>query len=103
MTPRRIITLVLLLVIIFVGALFTIQNGGRLTGLSLSFGFSGAAFQLAEPVPVPVLMWASLGTGLLLGGGWGLLQRFSLGRKIRELELKVKRADTSSGKDPWGS
>lgn len=102
MTPKRIILLVLALLVVFVAALFTIQNGARLSGLSLSLGLSGAAFQLAEPVPVPWLMWFSFAAGLLLGGGWGVWQRMSAGQKVSALESKLARASVSTGKsDPW--
>jgi hypothetical protein len=103
-TPKRIILLVLALLVAFIAVLFTIQNGARLSGLSLSLGLSGAAFQLAEPVPVPWLMWSSFAAGLLLGGGWGVWQRFSSAQKVSALQSKLARASASTGKsDPWKS
>ena len=103
MNAWRIVLLVFSLTFVFIAALFTIQNGGRLSGLSLSFGISGAAFQLADPLPVPWLMWISLAVGLLSSGGWGLWQRFTLGKQISELQRKLDRASINSGNDPWKS
>ena len=107
MTPKRIILLVLALLVVFVAALFTIQNGGRLSGLSLSLGVSGAAFQLAEPVPVPWLMWAAFAAGLTLGGGWGGWQRFAAKQaalEVASLKSKLERASAGTAKnDPWKS
>ncbi|MFT5682087.1 MAG: hypothetical protein ACI8RZ_003005 [Myxococcota bacterium] len=99
----QIVLLIVALIVIFVGVLFTLQNGGRVTDLSLSFGFGAGSFQLANPVPVPWLMWIAFAVGLSAGGGWGLLQRFSSGRQIREMQRKLARAGTSGGSDPWKS
>jgi divalent metal cation (Fe/Co/Zn/Cd) transporter len=99
----QIVLLIVALIIIFIGALFTVQNGGRLTGLSLSLGFPGTGFQLAQPLPVPWLMWIAFGVGLSVGGGWGLWQRFASGQQIRELQRKLARSSSGSGNDPWKS
>jgi hypothetical protein len=99
----QIVMLVVALIVVFIGVLFTLQNGGRVSDLSLSFGFSGAAFQLANPLPVPLLMWIAFAIGLSFGGGWGLLQRFSSGQKIREMQRKLARASATGSTDPWKS
>ncbi len=103
MKASQIIMLVVALIVVFIGVLFTLQNGGRMSDLSLSFGFAGAAFKLADPVPVPALMWASFAVGLSVGGGWGLLQRFTTGQKLRELQRKLARASATGSSDPWKS
>ncbi|MDG1482112.1 MAG: hypothetical protein P8R54_21145 [Myxococcota bacterium] len=103
MKASQIVMLVVVLIVVFIGVLFTLQNGGRVTDLSLSFGFSGAAFQLANPLPVPLLMWSAFGVGLSLGGGWGLFQRFTSGQQLREMQRKLARASATGSNDPWKS
>ncbi len=103
MKASQIVMLVVALIVVFIGVLFTLQNGGRMTNLSLSFGFSGAAFKLANPLPVPMLMWIAFAVGLSFGGGWGLYQRFTSGQQIREMQRKLARASTSGSNDPWKS
>jgi len=90
-----IIILVLVLLVVGVGALFTIQNLSRLVELSLSFGPVG--YQLAEPMPLPYLLWIAFGAGLVLGGGWGLQQRISAGQRIRKLQKKYARSALQNG------
>ncbi len=77
MTPARKVrigvTLVLLLLIGGAATLFTLQNSSRMTDLSLDLYFF--ATHLQKPVAVPVLVWIAFGSGLVIGGGWGLLGR----------------------------
>jgi len=60
-----------------VAALFTVQNSGRTTDLSLDLWVK--AFHLQEPQPIPYLLWAAFGIGLLVGGTWGLMGRVGSG------------------------
>lgn len=71
MSPTRWVLLVLVTLVLFVAVLFTVQNSGRLTDLSLDLYFS--AFHLKRQVAVPYLLWGTLGSGLLLGGIIGRL------------------------------
>ena len=71
MTPTRWILLVLTLLVVFVAALFTVQNSARVTDLSLDLYFT--AFHLKQQVAVPYLLWGTLGSGLMLGGILGRL------------------------------
>lgn len=86
----------LLLLIVTVGAAFTVQNMGRTTALSLDLYW--AAWKLAQPVAVPVLIWSSFGAGLLLAGTWGWLRGVALERKVRRLEHE---AAFNVPKDDW--
>lgn len=78
MTPTRWILLVLTLVVLTVAALFTVQNSGRTTDLSLDLYFW--AVHLKQDVAVPYLLWGTLGSGLLLGGILGRLSGRSSSR-----------------------
>lgn len=60
----------LLLLVVFLGALFALQNSNYTSELGLNLGF--VAWELREPAPVPVMMLACLGVGLCLGAAWGL-------------------------------
>lgn len=65
MTVGRWILLILLLIGGGVGALFTIQNLSRTSELSLDLFFVG--FELQKALPVPYLLGAAFGVGLLVG------------------------------------
>ena len=67
--------LTLIVVGLGLGALFWVQNSLRLVDLSLDLYF--VAFKFANPVPVPMLLGATLGLGLLLGVILTLLLRRS--------------------------
>lgn len=53
------------LLVVAAGALFAVQNSSRTTQLSFDLGV--AAWQLAEPVSVPILIGITLGVGFVLG------------------------------------
>jgi hypothetical protein len=89
------IILALAVLVIGVAVLFTIQNVSRVADLSLSLGLAG--FHLAQPMPIPYLLWIAFGAGLLLGGGWGLQQRISAGQRIRKLQKKYARSALQNG------
>lgn len=100
MSWTRWTALVIGLFVILIGVMFTLQNGARVSDLSLNLGLW--AWHLREPVPVPWLLWGALGIGLLIGGGWGFLGRFADGRRIRELEMRSARSDLGGGRGGGG-
>ena len=91
--------LIVLVVTVAVGALFTIQNSSRLTELSLNLWV--LAFELKEPLPIPYLLIGSFGVGLVLAGALGSLNRMALQRRIRELEQQAARSAVRSTDDDW--
>lgn len=86
----------LLLLVVAGLSAFTIQNMSRTTELSLDLYW--AAWRLAEPVAVPILIWVAFGAGLLLAGTWGWVRGVSLQRKVRRLEHELAFAGP---KDDW--
>lgn len=89
MRTKTIIRLVFVLLVGTVATLFTIQNLSREADLSLSLGFTGV--HLATPMPLPYLLWIAFGLGLLLGVLWGVAQRMSANKRVRELQKKYAR------------
>jgi hypothetical protein len=71
--------------------LFWVQNSTRTTQLSFDVGF--AAWQLKEPVPVPVLILASVLVGLVGGSVPLLLRSWRLSGRVSELEQRLAVAD----------
>lgn len=65
MSVVRWLLLVVLVIAAVPAALFTIQNLGWTAQLSIDFHFW--ASRLKQPLPVPYLMWAAFGVGLLSG------------------------------------
>ena len=92
-------TLSVIVVAAAVGALFTLQNIERVTHLSLDLWVT--AFQLKSPQPVPYLLWAAFGFGLLLAGSLASIQKTGQQRRIRELEQDVARASLRTSDDDW--
>ena len=99
MTAGRWVTLVVVLLVVLVATMLTIQNLGRTSDLSLDLFFS--AWHLNQPLPLPYLLWAAFGGGLLLGGGWGILSRSGAQRRVRELEQELARASLKRADDDW--
>ena len=91
--------LIVLVLAVAVGALFTLQNSMRLTELSLNLWF--VAFQLEDPQPIPYLLLGSFGGGLILAGAIGTFNRMSLQRRVRDLEQEVARASLRTADDDW--
>ena len=81
------------------GTLFTVQNLERVTDLSLNLWV--VAFALKTPQPIPYLLWGAFGSGLLIAGSVGIVQRGALQRKIRSLEQDAVRAGSQSTGDGW--
>ncbi len=104
MTATRWILLVVVLLVVGLATLFTVQNLGRTTDLSLDLWVWAA--HLRQPVPVPYLLLACFGSGLLLGGAWGLVAKMSSASRIADLEQDVARASlgraSTASDDPWG-
>jgi uncharacterized integral membrane protein len=91
--------LIVLVLAAAVGALFTIQNGSRVSDLSLDLMV--VAYQLKNPAPIPYMLWAAFGSGLLLAGSWGTFQRLGLQRRVRDLEQEVARNSLRAQDDDW--
>ena len=92
------LTLLLILSLGGVAGLFIVQNSTRTTQLSLDLGM--AAWQLEQPVSVPLLMGACLVAGLLLGAVPVSLRSYSRGRRVKQLERELALQDTRSER-PW--
>ena len=91
------IRLVLGLSVALAAYAFYVQNSLRAVDLSLDLWF--AAWRLSRPIPVPALMAACFGAGLLLAGGWGWLRGLQLQGQIRRLQQELAMAPLSSGRD----
>lgn len=98
-TSGRLAKLILLLVAAAFLALFTIQNIDRTSVLTLDLGV--VAYALAEPQPIPFMVLAAFGTGLLVAGFLGIYQRLVLAKRIRELEREVATAGLQAADDDW--
>jgi hypothetical protein len=95
--PGRIVSYALLIIALVIGVLFTVQNLERTSDLSLDLWL--VAYHLAEPQPIPYLLWGALGVGLIIAGAAGVLMRMGVQRRVRELEQQVARANLSSTPD----
>lgn len=80
--------LVVVLILTGLGALFWVQNSSRTTQLSLELWAVGA-WQLAEPMSVPVLIAIALVSGLLIAGVPLGLLLLSAQRKVGALQQQV--------------
>ena len=81
------------------GSLFTVQNLGRVTDLSLNLWV--VAFALKTPQPIPYLLWGAFGSGLLIAGTIGTAQRSALQRKLRKMEQEAMNATPRATDDDW--
>lgn len=77
--------------LILVAVMFTVQNLGRTTELSLDLWV--VAWRLRQPVPVPVALWIALGSGFVLGAALVLFQ----GSRARSRARQRARARSSLG------
>lgn len=105
MNAARWTLLVVVLLVAGLLALFTVQNLGRTTDLSLDLWVYAA--HLRQPLPVPYLLLGCFLGGLIAGVGWGLVSKMSSAQRIADLEQDLARASlgrASSGPsdDPWG-
>jgi hypothetical protein len=95
-----ILSIVAVVLVVTVTALFVVQNSGRVTDLSLDLYFF--ATHLRQPVPVPYLLLGALGGGFVFGGGFGVVSRFQMSGKVRDLESRAARADLRrTDDDDW--
>lgn len=96
---RYLVTLLVLSVLALVGlgGLFWVQNSSRTTQLSLDLGF--VAWQLAEPVTVPVLIAGSFSVGLLVGMLLFAIPATRNARKASRLQAEL--ALTAGEGDGW--
>ena len=81
------------------GSLFTVQNLERVTDLSLNLWV--VAFALKAPQPIPYLLWGAFGSGLLIAGTIGTVQRSSLQRRLRKMEQEAMNATPRATDDDW--
>lgn len=97
MSRPTVIRWILVLVVLFVAIAFVTQNLSRATPLSLNLGF--VAWQLRQPVAVPVLMGICFGGGLLVAGLLALVRDGSQRDRIERLEqeLVLARAHVTEG------
>ena len=96
MSRGFIAVLVLIGLLGFGGYLFVVQNLGRSTQVSFDLGF--AAWQLANPVSIPVLVGLAFGVGLGTGLLLTLPRMARISRKARTLERQVA---LSGDDDAW--
>ncbi len=96
-----IVTLLLATAVVGLGLLFAVQNGGRQTQLSLDLGV--AAWQLQQPLAVPVLIAVCFGTGVVTGAALMGVRAMRQGSRVRRLEqeLAVNSAVTGDRDDGW--
>jgi uncharacterized integral membrane protein len=97
--PIRYMTWISLILVLLVGAMFTVQNLDRTSDLSLDLYL--VAYHLSEPMPVPYLLWGAFGLGLLVAGAWEVVSRLGLHRHIRDLEQQQTRANLTNPDDDW--
>jgi uncharacterized integral membrane protein len=84
MTGARVVAIVLVvLVVSTLCTLFVLQNYAREVQLSLDLGFR--AWQLREPVAVPVLIAICVGAGMVLAGVPLLLRTMRLQSRLRKI------------------
>jgi uncharacterized integral membrane protein len=95
----RWIKLILLCLAAAFVALFTVQNMGRESELSLNLWV--VAYKLKAPVPIPYMLLTAFGSGLLLAGFLGIIQRMGLARKLRDLEQDTARSSLREPDDDW--
>jgi uncharacterized integral membrane protein len=99
MSPRAVFYGIVALLVLLTGAvitLFVVQNASRTTQLSLNLGF--AAWQLAEPLPVPALIGVAFGLGFLLASVLFGARAITAGRRTRRLEQE---AALNGERSPW--
>jgi uncharacterized integral membrane protein len=75
MSAKQVVSLVVVILVVGLVALFAFQNGPRVTDLHLELGVT--RLQTQQPVSVVVLMGACLGVGTLFGWASGLIFRSS--------------------------
>ena len=100
MTPTRWFMLGLSLCVIAVAAMFTIQNSGRTTDLSLDL--YSWAWHLKRDAVIPYLLWGTLGSGFLVGSVVGRLSaRTGTSAANYTAPSSGGYSSTSSADDDW--
>lgn len=98
----RWVVLTTVALIVAVAAAFTIQNSSFQVPLQLDLYF--AAWRLAEPASVSLLMWVSFAVGGLFAGGVFGARTARLAARVRELESEIAIGGAkSAAKDPWAA
>ena len=80
---------------------FTVQNSSRTTDLSLDLWVG--AWKLADPAPIPMLMWGCFAGGAVLMWAAGARRNMALSRRVRQLEQEMALAGRSVGGAGGGS
>jgi uncharacterized membrane protein YciS (DUF1049 family) len=84
-------TAVLLALLALIGGVLYLgwmQNSARVTQMSLNLGPAGA-WQLAQPVSIPVLVASCFGGGFILGALVFMGNAMRLSRQVRRLEQQL--------------
>ena len=98
MKVRLIVTLIIGALVCGSAALFIVQNLSRTTQLSFDLQF--LAWQLDEPVSIPILMAICSAAGLVLGLAYLGPKLISLSNQVRRLERQIALSD-QGGSDEW--
>lgn len=99
MLPRLLLRLLVLGTTALVSVAFVVQNMSRTTGLSLNLGF--AAWRLADPVAVPVLMGVCFVGGFAVTALFATLRGLRLRARIARLEQEALLAKASARTEDW--
>jgi uncharacterized integral membrane protein len=76
------------------------QNSERVTQLSLNLGPAGA-WQLAQPVSIPVLIAGCFGVGFSIGAIAFIGRSMRLSRRVRRLEQQVSLTGSENSSTEW--
>lgn len=84
MRRNTIVRLLVLLAIVGLCVLFIVQNQQAETVLGINLGL--VAWRFSAPMQVAPLLLVLLGSGIVLGLGWGFSRTAQAQRRVRELE-----------------
>ena len=99
--PGLTIALVVLAIVGSILGLATFQNHTRTTQLSFDLGFQ--AWQLQDPISVPLLMWICFLVGFVISAMWfgGSAMRANSKAKRLEQQIALGSGGGSSSNDGW--
>jgi uncharacterized membrane protein YciS (DUF1049 family) len=87
MSTGRWIVVVLVVLTVLAGVAFSVQNSARTTQLSFDVGV--AAWELEQPLSIPLLIGVCFGSGLALGVATMGVRAARLAMRVRQLEQQV--------------